>query len=144
MFQTDTLADVVEVIGLVHWLGYACVGLVLALVATTTLMAVQDRIKEHGVLQTMGFRPRAIFRLVVTESVLLSSAGGVLGIGTALVVLGWSGMSIAAEGVTIAFSPTVQLAGTAAIIPPAVGLIAGLAPGWQAASTQIVRALRHG
>ncbi|MCR9117717.1 MAG: ABC transporter permease, partial [bacterium] len=57
MFQADTLADLAELIGFIHWLGYACVGLVLALVATTTVMSVQDRIKEHGVLQTIGLRP---------------------------------------------------------------------------------------
>ena len=57
MFQADTLADLAELIGFIHWLGYACVGLVLSLVATTTVMSVQDRIKEHAVLQTLGFRP---------------------------------------------------------------------------------------
>ena len=56
MFQADILADLAELIGFVHWLGYACVGLVLSLVATTTVMSVQDRIKEHAVLQTLGLR----------------------------------------------------------------------------------------
>ena len=67
VFQRDTLSDLAELIGFAHWLGYACVGLVLALVATTTVMAVQDRIKEHAVLQTLGLRPWRIFRLVLSE-----------------------------------------------------------------------------
>lgn len=54
-FQANAVGDLAELIGFANYLGYACVGLVLALVATTTVMAVQDRIREHAVLQTLGF-----------------------------------------------------------------------------------------
>ncbi|MFN9413105.1 MAG: ABC transporter permease, partial [Pirellula sp.] len=56
-FQASTLTDLVDLIGFAHWLGYACVALVLSLVATTTIMSVQDRMKEYAVLQTIGVRP---------------------------------------------------------------------------------------
>ncbi len=144
VFQRDTLSDLAELIGFAHWLGYACVGLVLALVATTTVMAVQDRIKEHAVLQTLGLRPGRIFRLVIAESVLQSLAGGLLGIGTGLALLAWGGFAVGAEGVTIAFRPSQELAITGAIVAAVVGLAAGIAPGWQAARTEIVAALRQG
>lgn len=143
MFQADTLSDLAELIGFIHWLGYACVALVLSLVATTTIMSVQDRIKEHAVLQTLGFRPLRIFRLVVTESVLLSVLGGGLGIVGGMLFLAWSDMSVAAEGVTIAFRPSWEIALQGAAASLAVGLLAGIAPGWQAAQTKIVAALRH-
>ena len=80
VFQAKSLGDLTQLIGLAHYLGYACVGLVLALVATTTVMSVQDRIKEHAVLQTLGFTGGRVFQLVVSESVLLSLAGGILGV----------------------------------------------------------------
>lgn len=143
MFQADTLADLAELIGFIHWLGYACVGLVLSLVATTTVMSVQDRIKEHAVLQTLGFRPLRVFRLVIVESTLLSTIGGGLGVAVGLLLLAWSGMSVAAEGVTIAFRPSFDIALQGAIASLAVGLLAGVAPAWQAARTEIVPALRH-
>ncbi len=143
MFQADTLSDLAELIGFIHWLGYACVALVLSLVATTTVMSVQDRIKEHAVLQTLGFRPLRVFRLVLTESTLLSTLGGGLGVLAGLSFLAWSGMSIAAEGVTIAFRPSWDIALQGLIASVAVGILAGLAPGWQAARTEIVSALRH-
>jgi putative ABC transport system permease protein len=143
MFQADTLSDLAELIGFIHWLGYACVALVLSLVATTTVMSVQDRIKEHAVLQTLGFRPLRVFRLVLTESTLLSTLGGGLGVVAGLSFLAWSGMSIAAEGVTIAFRPSWDIALQGLIASVAVGILAGLAPGWQAARTEIVSALRH-
>ena len=144
VFQRDTLADLAELIGFAHWLGYACVGLVLALVATTTVMAVQDRIKEHAVLQTLGVRPGRIFRLIVAESVLQSIAGGLLGVGAGLALLAWGGFAVGAEGVTIAFRPSLDLAITGAVVSVVVGVAAGIAPGWQAARTEIVLALRQG
>jgi len=142
-FQADTLADLAELIGFVHWLGYACVGLVLSLVATTTVMAVQDRIQEHAVLQTLGLRPRRVFSLVVAESVLLSTIGGVLGVGVSTLMLWSTGMSVAAEGVAIAFEPSVTLALQGVAVAVVVGAIAGLAPASTAARAEIVTALRH-
>lgn len=143
VFQRDTLSDLAELISFAHWLGYACVGLVLALVATTTVMAVQDRIKEHAVLQTLGLRPGRIFRLVLAESILQSLAGGFVGIGLGLALLAWGGFAVGAEGVTIAFKPSLDLAISGTIITVIVGILAGLAPGWQTAKMEIVHALRQ-
>ncbi len=143
MFQADTLADLAELIGFVHWLGYACVGLVLSLVATTTVMSVQDRIKEHAVLQTIGLRPQRIFMLVILESLLLSTLGGILGVLGSALLLSSAGMSIAAEGVTIAFEPSLTLMVQGITVAIVVGLLAGIAPGWHASRTEIVPALRH-
>ena len=143
VFQRDTLSDLAELIGFAHYLGYACVGLVLALVATTTVMAVQDRIKEHAVLQTLGLRPMRIFRLVLAESMLQSLAGGLLGIGGGMLLLALGGFAVGAEGVTIAFQPSVDIALAGGVVSLVVGVLAGIAPGWQAARTEIVKALRQ-
>ena len=142
-FQASTLSDLVDLIGFAHWLGYACVGLVLSLVATTTVMSVQDRIKEYAVLQTLGVRPFRTMRLVILESTLLCTVGGVLGKVIASVALWMGGFTIGAEGATIAFrpSPELMLVGTA--VSCAVGIIAGLAPAIQAATVPIVTALRN-
>lgn len=142
VFQAESLGDLKELIGLSHYLGLACVGLVLALVATTTVMSVQDRIKEHAVLQTLGFTGTRVFRLVLSESVLLSLAGGIVGVGAAMLVLQASHLSVGAEAVTIAFQPSVRLAATGILVSAAVGVLAGVAPGWHAARAEIVTALR--
>ena len=76
VFEANAVGDLVELIGFARYLGFACVGLVLALVATTTVMAVQDRVREHAVLQTLGFTGSHIFGLVLAESVLVGLAGG--------------------------------------------------------------------
>lgn len=142
-FQTSTLSDLVDLIGFAHYLGYACVGLVLALVATTTVMSVQDRIQEHAVLQTLGLRPARVFRIVIAESLLLCLLGGVLGTLAALAALSLGGLAIGAEGVTIAFRPSFQLATLGMLISALVGLAAGVIPALQAARAPIVASLRE-
>lgn len=142
VFQAKSLGDLTELIRLSHYLGIACVGLVLALVATTTIMAVQDRVKEHAVLQTIGFSGPRVFGLVLSESVLTSAAGGVVGVGVAMLALSWSTLSIGAEAVTISFTPSLQLAASGLIVSFVAGILAGVIPAWKAATADIVPALR--
>lgn len=142
-FQASTLSDLVDLIGFAHWLGYACVGLVLSLVATTTVMSVQDRIKEYAVLQTIGVRPLTAMRLVLTESTLLCVVGGVTGTLLAMLALSLGGFAIGAEGATIAFRPTLALATSGTIVSVFVGILAGVAPAIQAATVPIVNAIRQ-
>lgn len=141
-FQTSTLSDLVDLIRFAHWLGYACVALVLSIVATTMVMSVQDRVREYAVLQTLGVRPWRVFRIVLAESLILCVGGGTIGTIIAVLVLQLSGLAIGAEGVTIALrSSTTQLllciSGSFL-----TGLIAGSIPAVQAAFTPIVRSLR--
>lgn len=133
VFQAKSLGDLTQLIRLARYLAYACVGLVLALVSTTTLMSVQDRIREHAILQTLGFTGTRVFQLVVSESTLLSVAGGILGVGTAMLVLQMTHLSVGAEAVTIAFRPSLPVAVVSLVISAIVGVLAGIAPGWHAA-----------
>lgn len=143
VFQAKSLGDLTELIGLAHYLGLACVGLVLALVATTTVMSVQDRIKEHSVLQTIGYSGNKVFQLVMAESVTLSMMGGMFGVIIAMIVLQWSSLSVGAEAVTIAFTPSFSLAVTGLGVALLTGLLAGLIPAWQASRADIVTGLRQ-
>jgi putative ABC transport system permease protein len=143
IFEANAVGDLRELIGFAHYLGFACAGLVLALVATTTMMAVQDRIREHAVLQTLGFTWRRVFGLVMVESLLVSLAGGLMGIGLAMVTLAWSKLAVGTEGVTITILPSAGVALTGLAVTAVVGLMAGLVPAWQAARADIVASLRH-
>jgi putative ABC transport system permease protein len=143
VFQAKSLGDLTQLISLAHYLGYACVGLVLGLVATTTVMSVQDRIKEHAVLQTLGFTGARVFKLVLSESTLLSLAGGIVGVAAAMVMLQLSHLSVGAEAVTIAFRPSWSLAATGMLVACVVGVLAGVAPAWHAARAEIVPALKN-
>jgi len=143
VFQTKALGDLTQLIAMAHYIGYACVGLVLALVATTTIMSVEDRIQEHAVLQTIGFSARRVFSLVIIESICLSIIGGAIGVASAMIALKLSSLSVGAEAVTIAFTPSARLALTGLVVSCLAGALAGLAPAWHAARTEIVPALRN-
>jgi len=142
VFQASVVGDLMELIGWANYLGFACVGLVLSLVATTTVMAVQDRVREHAVLQAIGFSGPRVFGLVLCEGAIVTLAGGLLGVGSALVVLWWSKIAVGTEGVTIALSPSLWLAVQGLIVSALVGVLAGIVPAWRAATAEIVSALR--
>jgi len=142
VFQASAVADLVELVGFTQYLGLACVGLVLGLVATTTVMGVQDRIKEHAVLQTLGYSGWHIFGFVLSESLLVSLCGGLVGVGLAMLILRTSNLALGTEGILIAFLPSVSLALTGLAVSALVGVFAGLIPAWQASRAEIVPALK--
>ncbi|QDT49144.1 outer membrane-specific lipoprotein transporter subunit LolC [Symmachiella dynata] len=141
-FQASSIADLVHLIDLSHYLGWACLLLMAVLLGTTTIMTVEDRIGEHAVLQTLGFTTFRVFRLVMSEAVLLSVLGGCLGTALATVFLFESGLSLGAEAVSIAIVPTWNMALYAAVTSFVIGIIAGIAPATHAARADIVTSLR--
>ena len=142
-FQAKSLGDLTQLIGLSRYLGLSCVGLLLVLLATTTVMSVQDRIREHAVLKTLGFTAPSVFFLVLGETVLVGILGGGLGVLTALLVLSQTHLAIAAEAVTIAFTPTVALMLSGLLMTVVGSLLAGIVPALLAANSEIVPALRE-
>lgn len=66
-----------------------------------------------------------------------------IGVGAAMLVLEISSLSVGAEAVAIAFTPSVRLAITGTIVAAIAGTLAGIAPAIHAARTEIVPALRH-
>lgn len=142
IFQAKAVGDLVELVGFVRLLGLACVTLVLALVSTTALMGVQDRIREHAILQTLGCTPARIFVIVLSESLVVCLIGGSLGVCTAMGVLQISDLALGTEGILIAFLPSFSLAITGVAIAAGVGILAGVMPAWHAAQAEIVPALR--
>lgn len=143
VFQTRALGDLVPLIQFAGYLAFACVGLVFALVATTTVMAVQDRIREHAVLQTIGFSGPRVFLLILVETLLVSIGGGLFGVAAAFAGLWIHPIVIGAEAVVIASVLTWSLGVSGLIAASAVGLLAGIAPAWQAARADIVSSLRQ-
>lgn len=141
-FQASSIADLIHLIDLSQYLGWACLLLMAVLLGTTTVMTVEDRIGEHAVLQTLGFSAFRVFRLVMSETVLLSVIGGCIGTMLAALLLGNLGLSLGAEAVSIAIQPTWNMVEYAAITSIVIGIIAGIAPATHAARADIVTSLR--
>ena len=77
------------------------------------------------------------------RSLILGVLGGIVGVAAAMAFLGFSGLAVGADAVTISFTPSFRLALTGLVAAVVTGLFAGLAPAWPAARTEIVPALRQ-
>ncbi len=119
----------------------AIVFAILLVAANAMAMSVRERIKEVGVLKTLGFTTGKVLALIMAEAVFLSLVGGLIGNVLAAGLIGW-----------IAKTPFFFVQGMR--MPPAalainlamallIGLASSLAPAWSAARMSITDALRH-
>lgn len=143
-FQQKSLGDLMQMIRMSGYLGYGCVGLLLILLMTTTLMSVQDRIKEHAVMKTLGYSQSNVFSIVLLETAIIGIIGGAIGIAAAVMAIISSGLAIGAEAVTIAFTPSLDLVLTGGVLLASGSMVAGIIPAWVASRTSIISALHAG
>ncbi|HEV7302061.1 MAG TPA: ABC transporter permease [Tepidisphaeraceae bacterium] len=141
-FVARAAQDIIRVVEFTNYLGWACLLAVLALVANAIVLSVQDRVKEHAVLQTLGYKPAMIGQLVVTEGLLVGVLGGLLGTGLAAGALAWRTMSLTTEGLSISVRSDPWIILTGLGISALLGIVAGLVPAWQASRRQIVDCFR--
>jgi putative ABC transport system permease protein len=107
------------------------------------LVSVTERIREIGVRKALGARRRDILRQFLVESVILSAAGGLLGIlGATLFSFGLA--AVLGNMMSADFSAPVRLWAVllALFVSTAVGLAAGIYPASRAATLDPVAALR--
>lgn len=136
-FIARAAADIVNLVGFLRILGWGCVAAVLALIGNAVVLNVQDRIRDHAILQTVGFTQCLVARLVMAEGLLLGLAGGGIGAGLAVAAVRWSGVNLSNEGISI---PLTATAGTLAIglgVSALVGVLASLVPAWQVSRREI-------
>lgn len=141
-FVAQIAGDMIELIGFTQYLGWGCLIAVLALVGNAIVLSVQDRIKEHAVLQTLGFRSALIGRLIVTEAALLGMLGGLLGASAALLTIRLTSVSFSVDGLSIPINAGPFLLTTGLLLAVALGVIAGLVPAIQAARRPIASCFR--
>ena len=114
--------------------------------ANTMYAAVSARTREIGTLRALGFPRRDILLSFLTESILLCTAGGVLGLLATLplsaLTYGTSNFNNFAEmTVAFRFGPLVMI--VACLMTAAMGIFGGLMPALRAVRLDIVRALRE-
>jgi len=115
---------------------------VLLITANTMAMSVRERVREVGVLRTLGFGKPAIVGLIVGESAMISLIGGLLGVFVAE-GLCWvirQGPAIVQQSKTL----TIEAPVFAALmgVSLAVGVASSIVPAVSAARQNIVDALR--
>lgn len=141
-FFAETAAQLIELIGFTRWLGVGAVIAVAGLVANALLLVVRGRVKENAVLRTLGFPGRAIGLLVLSEGGMLGLAGGVVGVGFAVLFLRWQSFTMGNEGQTLAIQPDAGVVVTGVGAALALGIFASLWPAFQAMRQPIVKNLR--
>lgn len=141
-FVAQVAGDMIELIGFTRYLGWGCLAAVLALVGNAIVLSVQDRIKEHAILQTLGFKGFLIGRLIVTEAVVLGVLGGLVGAAGALLTIRLTRVSFSVDGLSIPIHADAALLATGLAIAVALGVAAGLVPAIQAARRPIASCFR--
>lgn len=141
-FIAQAGSDVVDIVRFTGLLGWGCLAAVLALVANAIILAAQDRIKEHAVLQTLGFRTGLIARLIVTEGMVIAVLGGLVGAVGSLALLHYGNFSLYNEGLSISIAAEPALVGQGLMISALIGVLAGLVPAAQAARREITQCFR--
>ena len=113
----------------------------------TMYTAVSGRTREIATLRALGFRAGPIVISVVSESLLLAFAGGLLGAGLAWLAfdgfhaatLNWASFS----AITFSFDVNLKLLSQGIIFAMIIGLIGGLFPAIRAARQPVALALRE-
>lgn len=115
---------------------------VLLVSANTMAMSVRERVREVGVLKTLGFTGGNILLIILGEACAISIAGGAVGF--LLSTFLTSGIRKSPAGFFLPpihpFDPSVAAACIA--VAMVIGLLSSFVPAWGAARTPIVEALR--
>jgi putative ABC transport system permease protein len=150
--QTKTETEQAFVVGFLSLLGNvkmllmgisgAVVFTILLVSANTMAMSVRERVREVGVLKTLGFTPQAVLVLVLGEAVAISLVGGTFGYFISTFLM--RGVAKSPFGGFLppmaTFNPTVAFACVATAA--AIGLLSSLVPALNASRISIVEALR--
>ena len=150
------LATMLDVMDNFRWIFYAVVFVAMAFgIANVLLMSVYERIREFGVMRSLGLQARRLIALVLLEALLLTGAGTLVGLGIGIPVVLWVGEvgveltlfsdALRDYGIGVRMYPAVELADV--LIPVTLAIVtavlSALWPALKAARLRPAEALRH-
>jgi hypothetical protein len=110
-------------------------------VANTMLMSVFDRTREIGLLRAIGWSRGRIVRMIEAEGLLLSIAGGLLGLPVGVGLIQASKLLVQLGWLDVKLDPPMY--GISVGVACLIGLLGSLYPALRAASLQPTEALRY-
>lgn len=122
-------------------------------VSNIMLITVKERSHEFGIRKALGASPGSILKLIVVESVLITTFFGYIGLFMGVMAceildmtVGRSSVEIMGQSIKMLDNPTVEMstAISATLVLIIAGTIAGMAPARQAAKVKPIEALRAG
>ncbi len=141
--QSESLANFISILGTALAVIFSIGAVVGAMI--TMFGAVASRTGEIGTLRALGFRRGAVLGAFLGESLLLSLAGGVLGLGAATLmqVVNVSTTNFATfSELAFQFTLTPRIAVQSLLFALFMGFVGGFIPAWRAARLKIVDCLR--
>lgn len=113
----------------------------LLIVGNSMVLSIRERTKEVAVLKTLGFSATHIFRLVLSESLILALLGGLLGVGLAGVLV--TGMSQVPnlKNMLPNLMMSQSVVNVALVYMVLLGVITGFLPAYRAMQLKIVEGL---
>jgi putative ABC transport system permease protein len=116
---------------------------VLLVSANTMAMSVRERIREVGILKTLGYTPGTILFLILGEAGVLSLLGGVVGLLLAIGLTGVlrNGPSFIQAMKTLTITPDVGA--ILLFVAVAIGVASSFIPAYNASRTPILDSLRN-
>ncbi len=115
---------------------------ILLVSANTIAMSVRERVREVGILKTLGFTRGTILSLILGEAVAISAIGGAFGVVLAAGLCGFvrNGPAFSDDMRHLSIQPPVALVCLA--VAAGIGFVSAFIPAWNASSVPIVEALR--
>lgn len=108
-------------------------------ILNTMMMSVMERFRDFGILKAIGWSNGNIMTLVISESIILGTAGGIIGL-----VVGYALVEAAKPALGFPMQVTPSLAITAVLLAAVLGLIGGLYPARKASKLNPIEAIRYG
>ncbi len=139
-FQLGFISMTEAIVVAVRVVSFVIIVIIMAVMANTMAMSTRERLSEYATLKALGFGPGFVRGLIFSESLLIASLGGLLGMLATLPVVAAFGSVIAKLFPVFQVSlRTVLMQGAAMLV---VGIVAALVPSVRASRVHIAEGLR--
>lgn len=116
---------------------------ILLVSANTMAMSVRERVREVGILKTLGYTPGAILFMILGEAGVISMIGGAVGLLLAALLTALIRQGPAFIGAMRTLSITPDVGAISLVLAVVIGVGSSLIPAWNAARTPILDSLRN-
>ncbi len=141
-FVARAARDVIVLVRFASIVGWASLAAVFALIANAIALAVRDRIRDHAILQTLGWTGADIAWMVVMEASMLGATGGAIGAIGAHAAIALTHLNFTMEGVSIEVTASNAATLAGVLLATLLGAVAGVVPALSAARREIVQGFR--
>ena len=134
--------DIVQLAEVAGMLAWGALAAVFALVANAVVLAMRDRVRDHAVLQTLGYTGWLIGWMVLLEGAIIALIGGLLGGLAAFLTVQFGQFNMTMEGVNIEMATGPSAAIMGVVLALGLGMFAALIPALRLARTDIATCFR--